>query len=98
MSEARVTPCQHYFHGVCLKKWLFVKQSCPMCHKDLNLTRRSRRNRRQGTNDEEGYSSDSSETSIRHRVQRNDSDNATSFQGALEADLDLFGVDNAGSH
>ena len=24
--EARVTPCNHFFHGGCLKKWLSVKQ------------------------------------------------------------------------
>ena len=26
-----MTPCGHYFHGGCLKKWLFVQDHCPMC-------------------------------------------------------------------
>ena len=29
--SAKVTPCGHYFHGGCLKKWLFVQDHCPMC-------------------------------------------------------------------
>ena len=31
MLTAKVTPCGHYFHGGCLKKWLFVQDHCPMC-------------------------------------------------------------------
>uniref|UniRef100_A0A914PNH3 RING-type domain-containing protein n=1 Tax=Panagrolaimus davidi TaxID=227884 RepID=A0A914PNH3_9BILA len=34
-SDARVTPCNHYFHGFCLKKWLFVKPVCPLCYVSL---------------------------------------------------------------
>lgn len=29
---ARVTNCGHLFHGVCLRKWLYIKDACPMCH------------------------------------------------------------------
>ncbi|XP_071090517.1 RING finger protein 145-like [Haliotis cracherodii] len=36
MKSARVTPCGHFFHGVCLRKWLYVKDSCPMCHRDIH--------------------------------------------------------------
>jgi len=36
MSEARLTPCRHFFHSGCLKKWLYVQQTCPMCHHDLS--------------------------------------------------------------
>jgi hypothetical protein len=46
MSEARVTPCGHYFHGVCLRKWLFVKQACPMCHADIHLVANTPRQQR----------------------------------------------------
>jgi hypothetical protein len=34
-TDARVTPCNHYFHGFCLKKWLFVKPVCPLCYVSL---------------------------------------------------------------
>lgn len=29
---ARITPCQHFFHGACLRKWLYMQDSCPLCH------------------------------------------------------------------
>ena len=35
MRGARITPCGHIFHCVCLRKWLYVKESCPMCHSDI---------------------------------------------------------------
>lgn len=31
-EEARITPCKHYFHGPCLRKWLVVKMVCPLCY------------------------------------------------------------------
>ena len=31
LISAKITPCGHYFHGGCLKKWLFVQDHCPMC-------------------------------------------------------------------
>lgn len=31
IMAAKVTPCGHYFHGGCLKKWLFVQDHCPLC-------------------------------------------------------------------
>ena len=30
-TSAKITPCGHFFHGGCLKKWLFVQDHCPMC-------------------------------------------------------------------
>ncbi|CAI4223754.1 unnamed protein product [Auanema sp. JU1783] len=35
VEEARVTPCKHYFHGACLRKWLTVKQVCPLCYTEI---------------------------------------------------------------
>lgn len=32
MSIAVITTCGHYFHGDCLKKWLYVQDTCPLCH------------------------------------------------------------------
>ncbi|XP_049777441.1 RING finger protein 145-like [Schistocerca cancellata] len=31
MTSACVTPCQHLFHPSCLRKWLYVQDSCPLC-------------------------------------------------------------------
>ncbi|KAK3095328.1 hypothetical protein FSP39_013252 [Pinctada imbricata] len=32
LNSARITRCNHYFHGVCLRKWLYVQDNCPLCH------------------------------------------------------------------
>ena len=32
MTTAKVTQCRHYFHAVCLKKWLYMQDTCPLCH------------------------------------------------------------------
>ncbi|GMT30987.1 hypothetical protein PFISCL1PPCAC_22284 [Pristionchus fissidentatus] len=34
-GQIRVTPCCHLFHSPCLKKWLSVKQVCPLCYTDM---------------------------------------------------------------
>lgn len=35
MISAKVTRCRHFFHGVCLRKWLYVQDTCPLCHSAL---------------------------------------------------------------
>jgi E3 ubiquitin-protein ligase RNF139 len=32
MDTAKITKCNHFFHGVCLRKWLYVQDRCPLCH------------------------------------------------------------------
>lgn len=32
MKSAKITRCNHFFHGVCLRKWLYVQDRCPLCH------------------------------------------------------------------
>lgn len=32
LQSACITQCNHFFHGVCLRKWLYVKDNCPLCH------------------------------------------------------------------
>ncbi|OXA36601.1 Protein TRC8 [Folsomia candida] len=34
-ESAKVTNCGHLFHAVCLRKWLYVQNTCPMCHEIL---------------------------------------------------------------
>ena len=33
LRTARITLCNHFFHSVCLRKWLYVQDNCPLCHK-----------------------------------------------------------------
>lgn len=35
MHVAVVTPCSHFFHAACLRRWLYVQDTCPMCHQQL---------------------------------------------------------------
>ncbi|XP_016374053.1 RING finger protein 145-like [Sinocyclocheilus rhinocerous] len=35
MKSAVITPCSHFFHAACLKKWLYVQETCPLCHGQL---------------------------------------------------------------
>jgi len=37
MSQARRTPCGHYFHGRCLLRCLQERSSCPICTTHFNL-------------------------------------------------------------
>ncbi|XP_075711648.1 RING finger protein 145-like [Rhinoderma darwinii] len=32
MSVAVFTSCNHFFHADCLRKWLYVQDTCPLCH------------------------------------------------------------------
>ena len=38
MRSAKVTTCNHLFHGSCLQKWLYVEDACPLCHSILYKT------------------------------------------------------------
>ncbi|XP_014349726.2 RING finger protein 145 [Latimeria chalumnae] len=35
MIEAVLTPCCHFFHAGCLRKWLYVQDTCPLCHQPV---------------------------------------------------------------
>lgn len=35
MNSAVITYCGHFFHGNCLRKWLYVQETCPMCHQTV---------------------------------------------------------------
>lgn len=38
VGTVRVTRCRHFFHGNCLRKWLYVQEKCPMCSAAITLT------------------------------------------------------------
>ncbi|KAA0202405.1 hypothetical protein HAZT_HAZT003962 [Hyalella azteca] len=35
LNSAKITGCNHFYHELCLRKWLYVQDSCPLCHKVL---------------------------------------------------------------
>lgn len=49
MQRAKITQCNHYFHGVCLRKWLYVQDRCPLCHDILYKVESSHGNKNNAT-------------------------------------------------
>ncbi|XP_075036681.1 RING finger protein 145-like [Mixophyes fleayi] len=43
MSVAVITPCSHFFHANCLRKWLYVQDTCPLCHQQVKPSGAGRR-------------------------------------------------------
>ncbi|KAG9355741.1 hypothetical protein AGOR_G00039270 [Albula goreensis] len=41
-TSARLTPCHHYFHALCLRKWLYIQDTCPMCHQKVYIEEEAR--------------------------------------------------------
>ncbi|XP_007899105.1 E3 ubiquitin-protein ligase RNF139 [Callorhinchus milii] len=41
-TSARITPCNHYFHALCLRKWLYIQDTCPMCHQGVYIEENQR--------------------------------------------------------
>jgi E3 ubiquitin-protein ligase RNF139 len=37
LKSATVTKCRHFFHAVCLRKWLYVQDKCPVCHAQFSI-------------------------------------------------------------
>lgn len=35
MKAAVITACGHLFHSHCLQKWLYIEETCPMCHQNI---------------------------------------------------------------
>ncbi|KAF3834330.1 hypothetical protein F7725_025534 [Dissostichus mawsoni] len=53
-TSARITPCHHYFHALCLRKWLYIQDTCPMCHQRVYVEDESR-DRAAFSNNNGGY-------------------------------------------
>lgn len=53
-SSARITPCHHYFHTLCLRKWLYIQDTCPMCHQRVYVEEENRE-RATNSNNNGGY-------------------------------------------
>ncbi|KAJ8025919.1 hypothetical protein HOLleu_33624 [Holothuria leucospilota] len=53
MKSARVTPCRHFFHTICLRKWLYVQITCPMCHATIVQGQNNKEREGQETTEEQ---------------------------------------------
>ncbi|XP_015784398.1 RING finger protein 145 [Tetranychus urticae] len=36
-KESVIIPCQHFFHRICLRRWLCFQESCPLCSARVTL-------------------------------------------------------------
>ncbi|XP_061170642.1 RING finger protein 145-like [Saccostrea echinata] len=36
ISTAKITPCGHFFHQMCLKKWMYTNDLCPLCRQSVS--------------------------------------------------------------
>ncbi|XP_056445755.1 RING finger protein 145 [Gadus chalcogrammus] len=54
MSSAVITLCGHFFHGNCLRKWLYVQETCPMCHQSVRPDATAQSPAPEGEGDGEG--------------------------------------------
>jgi hypothetical protein len=41
MKSAKITPCNHLYHEMCLRKWLSTKTDCPLCKVTITITNRT---------------------------------------------------------
>lgn len=41
MKTACITPCSHFFHRTCLRKWLYIQDTCPLCHASIAVIEQS---------------------------------------------------------
>ncbi|XP_070548507.1 uncharacterized protein [Ptychodera flava] len=37
MDMAVITKCSHFFHAKCLKQWIVIKETCPLCNRDIHV-------------------------------------------------------------
>lgn len=38
-QEARITQCGHIYHFTCLRKWLYLQDTCPLCHQQISSSK-----------------------------------------------------------
>jgi len=41
MNIAKITPCNHLYHEMCLRKWVTTKTDCPLCSEKITITNRA---------------------------------------------------------
>jgi hypothetical protein len=41
MKIVKITPCNHLYHEMCLRKWLNIKTDCPLCSEKIIITNRT---------------------------------------------------------
>ena len=37
LTSAKITKCNHFYHELCLRKWLYLQDTCPLCHVTIDI-------------------------------------------------------------
>uniref|UniRef100_A0A3B4UL94 E3 ubiquitin-protein ligase RNF139 n=2 Tax=Seriola TaxID=8160 RepID=A0A3B4UL94_SERDU len=85
-TSARITPCHHYFHALCLRKWLYIQDTCPMCHQRVYVEEESR-DRAAFSNNNGGYAAPQDAAAALNNELLEDND-------SIEYDEDEWGTQN----
>ncbi|XP_067112587.1 E3 ubiquitin-protein ligase RNF139 [Osmerus mordax] len=106
-TSARITPCHHYFHALCLRKWLYIQDTCPMCHQKVYIEEDGRD--RPPFSNNNGYAAPGGEEDGGDFAERQMAEEAAAAGGAepenelledndsIEYDEDEWGAQNGGS-
>jgi hypothetical protein len=54
LRTACITPCHHFYHPLCLRKWLYVQENCPMCHQKIVLVKEEQQERQNNSEEQPG--------------------------------------------
>lgn len=66
MESAKITRCRHFFHGVCLRKWLYVQDRCPLCHEIMMYIERPGENNEAPANNQQEERPNNSNAMVNH--------------------------------
>ncbi|KAM7364547.1 TRC8 ring finger protein isoform 2-T7 [Cochliomyia hominivorax] len=91
MYSAKITRCRHYFHGVCLRKWLYVQDRCPLCHEIMMYTDKTDEAEDEGRQQQEQnaplQNRNREETTIENRSRSSNENSSSSSASLLTANV-----------
>ncbi|XP_018082865.1 RING finger protein 145 isoform X1 [Xenopus laevis] len=98
MSDAIITPCSHIFHGECLRKWLYIQDTCPICHQQVNpLVEELGEDKREEDEEEEAADEPMWEEATAHRYRRNHCNADSEEEELQESGLDAANGEGGGN-
>ena len=87
LQTARITPCGHFYHGLCLRKWLYVQDNCPMCHQKISEHSPENTQNMQNHHHQENLQHNAND--VRHRPNNNEAQ-----QNNTDSDSDIHDNSN----
>uniref|UniRef100_A0A3Q3A3P1 E3 ubiquitin-protein ligase RNF139 n=1 Tax=Kryptolebias marmoratus TaxID=37003 RepID=A0A3Q3A3P1_KRYMA len=92
VTSARLTPCHHYFHALCLRKWLYIQDTCPMCHQRVYVEDEGR-DRAAFSNNNGGYAAPQHGPPVAELLELPGDNDSIEFD-SIDYDEDEWGTQN----